>query len=75
MIDDELWKQLTFRELEVAAELVKGGSTIEMAKRLFIAPKTLRSHIANIMAKTSTNRRSQIAIEYVMREKNNKDKQ
>jgi len=42
---------LTHREQEVMALLVQGMSTSQIADRLFISPKTVENHRANVMRK------------------------
>jgi DNA-binding NarL/FixJ family response regulator len=44
-------RALTSRELEVLALLREGLSTAEIAKRLFVAPVTVRTHVASIVRK------------------------
>jgi two-component system nitrate/nitrite response regulator NarL len=43
--------QLTEREAEILDLMVEGLSTEEMAKQLFVAPVTVRSHIAAVLRK------------------------
>ena len=43
--------QLTEREAEILDLMVEGLSTEEMAKQLFVAPVTVRSHIAAVLKK------------------------
>jgi DNA-binding NarL/FixJ family response regulator len=43
--------QLTPRELEVLALLAVGRGNQEIARRLDLSPKTVRNHVANILAK------------------------
>jgi DNA-binding NarL/FixJ family response regulator len=47
----QLLAQLTVRELEVLQSLADGKSTVSIAQSLFISPRTVRSHVANILAK------------------------
>jgi DNA-binding NarL/FixJ family response regulator len=42
---------LSARECEVLDLLARGLGTKEIARRLFLSPKTIRNHIANIVAK------------------------
>ena len=42
---------LTVREAEVLALMAKGLSHKEVAVKLFISPKTVRTHLQNIYAK------------------------
>jgi DNA-binding CsgD family transcriptional regulator len=43
--------QLTEREAEILDLMAEGLSTDEMADRLFVAPVTVRSHVAAILRK------------------------
>jgi len=43
--------KLSLRELEVVTYLLQGISPINIAGKLFISPKTVRAHKANIMSK------------------------
>jgi len=56
---------LTARELEVAAEVAKGRSNAELARELFISPKTAAVHVSNILAKLGLANRAEIAAWYV----------
>jgi two-component system NarL family response regulator len=44
-------RDLTSRETDVLELLLDGLSTIEMGQRLFLAPPTVRSHVAAVMRK------------------------
>jgi two-component system nitrate/nitrite response regulator NarL len=44
-------RDLSSRELEVLALLHEGLSTAEIARRLFVAPVTVRTHVASILRK------------------------
>lgn len=52
--------QLTFREMEILREIVKGLSSAEIGEMLFISPNTVRTHVNNIYKKLHLNSRSQI---------------
>jgi DNA-binding CsgD family transcriptional regulator len=52
---------LTVRELEVLAFLVAGRSNNEIAKDLFISRKTASVHVSNILRKTGTSSRVEVA--------------
>lgn len=52
--------QLTFREMEILREIVKGLSPAEIGEKLFISPNTVRTHVNNIYKKLHLNSRSQI---------------
>ena len=50
-INDAQYGTLTAREQEVLRQLAEGLSSKEIAKKLFISPKTVENHRANIMNK------------------------
>ncbi|MFH0845065.1 MAG: response regulator transcription factor [Pseudomonadota bacterium] len=50
-ITDRAYRALTPREQEVMRLLAEGFSAKEVAERLFISPKTVENHRANIMSK------------------------
>ncbi|WP_328522208.1 LuxR C-terminal-related transcriptional regulator [Kribbella sp. NBC_00359] len=52
---------LTARELEILRLLVVGRSNGEIAKDLFISPKTVSVHVSNILRKTATSSRLEAA--------------
>jgi DNA-binding CsgD family transcriptional regulator len=49
---------LSPRELEVLALLVAGGSNREIADALYISPRTVQAHLANLFAKLGVNTRA-----------------
>ena len=49
---------VTPREVEVLALLAEGSSTKEIAARLYVSPKTVERHIANLAAKVGVEGRS-----------------
>ena len=51
--------QLTERELEVLDLLAQGLGTEQIARKLFLSPKTIRNHVANILAKLDVSDRAQ----------------
>ena len=53
---------LTPREREILALLAEGQSDGEIARRLFISPKTASVHVANIKAKLGATTRVQLAL-------------
>jgi DNA-binding CsgD family transcriptional regulator len=57
----EAANELTPREREVAALVALGLSNGELARRLFISPKTASVHVSNILAKLGMTRRAEIA--------------
>jgi DNA-binding NarL/FixJ family response regulator len=53
-------KGITPREAEVLALLAEGRSTKEIAARLYLSPKTVERHIANLAVKVSVEGRSEL---------------
>ena len=49
------------REREVAALLAEGLSNAELARRLYISPKTAAVHVSNILAKLGMSSRAEVA--------------
>jgi DNA-binding CsgD family transcriptional regulator len=52
---------LTRREQEVLSHLVAGRTYAEIAKALFISEKTVSVHVSNLLHKTSTSSRREVA--------------
>jgi DNA-binding CsgD family transcriptional regulator len=52
---------LTMREREVLAHVVAGHTYAEIARALFISEKTVSVHISNLLAKTGTTNRIELA--------------
>jgi DNA-binding NarL/FixJ family response regulator len=52
---------LTPRELEVATQVADGLANKEVARRLRMAPATVKNHVHNILQKLSLQRRSQLS--------------
>ncbi len=53
--------QLTEREAEVLSYLVANRTNAEIAERLFISTKTVSVHVSNLLRKTSTTSRQEVA--------------
>jgi DNA-binding NarL/FixJ family response regulator len=53
--------QLTARELDVLGLLVEGSDSAEIARRLFLSPNTVRTHIQNILSKLQVHSRLEAA--------------
>ncbi|MDP3444487.1 MAG: response regulator transcription factor [Ignavibacteria bacterium] len=51
---EDMNEHLSERELDVLRLIVKGLSTQEIADKLFISPRTVEGHRANLIAKTAT---------------------
>lgn len=50
-----LFSQLSAREQEVAALIIQGETSKQIAQRLFLSPRTVEAHRANIFAKLEVN--------------------
>jgi DNA-binding CsgD family transcriptional regulator/tetratricopeptide (TPR) repeat protein len=62
--------ELTRRERQVVAEIVRGKSNREIAETLFIAEKTVETHITNSLSKLGFHSRSQLAVWAANQQKN-----
>jgi DNA-binding NarL/FixJ family response regulator len=51
---------VTSRELEVLRLLADGASNKEIASRLYLSPRTVERHVANLSVKTGAARRSEL---------------
>ncbi|HZD68379.1 MAG TPA: LuxR C-terminal-related transcriptional regulator [Actinomycetes bacterium] len=61
------WRSLTPAERQVAALLAEGLSNAEIGRRLFLAPATVRVHLAHAYAKLGVRSRAQLAAEVTRR--------
>jgi len=57
---------LTMREREVLSMVVQGQSSAEIADKLFISPRTVETHRANLMRKLNLQRQTDL-IRYALR--------
>lgn len=55
---------LTDREIEIIVLIADGLSNKEIGTRLFIAERTVKTHLANIKEKTATRNRVEVALYY-----------
>ncbi|QIA26787.1 response regulator transcription factor [Thermaerobacter sp. PB12/4term] len=53
---------LSQRELEVLSRIARGKTTAQVARELFISPKTVRNHLSHIMQKLGVRDRTQAVI-------------
>ncbi|MGM9927067.1 MAG: response regulator [Bacillus sp. (in: firmicutes)] len=58
----ELYEELTNREMEVLLLMAEGKSNQEIADELFIALKTVKVHVSNILSKLHVQDRTQAVI-------------
>jgi DNA-binding NarL/FixJ family response regulator len=61
MVQSLAFEQLSERELEVLQLMVHGLSDKDMARKLFIAPGTVKSHVGSILTKLRAGRRTEAA--------------
>jgi len=57
-----LYEQLTDREMEVLLLMAKGKANQEIADELYIALKTVKTHVSNILAKLEVQDRTQAVV-------------
>ncbi|HEX7063735.1 MAG TPA: response regulator transcription factor [Bacillales bacterium] len=60
--EPKLHEELTGREIEILRLIAEGKTNHEIADELFIAVKTVKTHITNIFAKLEVDDRTQAAI-------------
>jgi DNA-binding CsgD family transcriptional regulator len=53
---------LTPRELEVVKLVAAGATDEEIAASLFVSPRTIHSHLDNLLRKTGARNRTQLAV-------------
>jgi DNA-binding CsgD family transcriptional regulator/tetratricopeptide (TPR) repeat protein len=61
LVDRDRPGRLTRRELDVLDLVAVGMTDNEIAERLFISPRTVGTHISNMLNKTTTNNRVELA--------------
>jgi two-component system, NarL family, response regulator LiaR len=55
-------EELTSREMEILMQMAKGKTNQEIADELFIALKTVKTHVSNILSKLNVQDRTQAVI-------------
>jgi NarL family two-component system response regulator LiaR len=65
--EDQFHEDLTKREMEVLQCIAEGMSNMDIATRLNISEKTVKSHVGNILSKLYLTDRTQAAV-YAWRE-------
>jgi len=65
---EDIFRELTAREMEIAALIAEGLSNAQIAEKLFLADGTVRNHISTILEKTNLEHRTQIAVRYFERD-------
>lgn len=58
----EKYEELTSRELEVLLLMAQGDSNQEIAEKLFISLKTVKTHVSNVLMKLDVEDRTQATI-------------
>jgi two-component system, NarL family, response regulator LiaR len=53
---------LTVREMEVLRLIADGQNNVEIAEHLFLSPKTVKTHVSNILSKLQLADRTQAAV-------------
>jgi two-component system, NarL family, response regulator LiaR len=66
--ENQIVEELSKREIEVLQLVAEGLTNLEIAERLFISDKTVKSHVSNILGKLHLADRTQAAV-YAWRNK------
>ena len=53
---------ITAREAEVLGLVAEGLTNAQVAERLFLSPRTVDTHVANLLAKTGARARTQLRV-------------
>lgn len=62
LVGRRAFPQLTAREHEVLELLAQGCGNQQLARKLFLSPKTVRNHVSNILAKIGAPDRAQAVV-------------
>ena len=54
--------QLTDREHDILTQIIRGKSTLEIARRLSLSDKTVRNYVSNILTKLHVRDRTQLVV-------------
>lgn len=55
------WESLTEAELDIVRLMAEGLTNREIARRLFVSPRTVQTHVAHVFTKLGASRRSEVA--------------
>jgi DNA-binding CsgD family transcriptional regulator len=58
------WEALTPTELKIATQVAEGESTPNIARNMFLSPRTVQTHISHILSKLGARGRVEIAVEF-----------
>lgn len=61
-VNEEIYKKLSPRELDVLCELEFGTSNHEIAQRLFLSENTVKHHVRNILSKLGVKNRREASL-------------
>jgi DNA-binding CsgD family transcriptional regulator len=61
-LDDARLQALTVRELQVVRLLAAGHPNAEIARQLFVSPRTVHTHVSNALRKTNCSNRTELAV-------------
>lgn len=61
------WESLTQAELDIARLVTEGLTNREIARRLYVSPRTVQTHLSHIFGKLAISRRSELSAEAAQR--------
>jgi DNA-binding NarL/FixJ family response regulator len=64
---EDVFAELTPREIEISALVAEGLSNTEIAEKLYLSNGTVRNHISTILEKTGLEHRTQIAVRWLQK--------